>query len=410
MEILKREMYLSRIRPFYRSDLIKILVGMRRCGKSTILKQIMQELRDSHVDEEHILYLNFEMIKYRDLQDAVSLERYISDRIGDNGAYFLFFDEIQKVDDFEDAINSLRVSYDCSIFITGSNEKLLSSELKTELTGRYVEFRIQPFTYREVTLLKELNGQQVDEKTFEDYLKWGGLPQRFFFERDMDISTYLSDVYDSIVSKDIMQRFNIKNPEILIRIVDYLIDNSSRLFSVNNVVEYLKVNKMPKSTETVYNYVAYAISSLVVDKVRRFDTKGKKILASTEKYYCTDPGLRNTRSVDSGSDIGVNLELVVYNELVARGYKVVVGITPRSEIDFIVERNGKKAYVQVTYMMGEEKTREREFGSLLTIQDNHPKYVLSMDRFDMSCQGVVHLNLVDWLLGNTKGSQDFESI
>jgi len=225
MEFLKRDMYLERIRPFYQSDLIKILIGMRRCGKSTIMKQIMQELKDSGIEDSHILYINFELIRYRDICDAVSLESYISERLGDSERYYLFFDEIQKVKDFEDAVNSLRVSNDCSIFITGSNGKLLSSELKTELTGRYVEFRIQPFTYREVVMLKGLNGKSTGEETFFDYVRWGGLPQRFYFERESDIRTYLEDVYESIVARNIVQRFNVKNPEMLSRITDYLIDN-----------------------------------------------------------------------------------------------------------------------------------------------------------------------------------------
>ncbi len=310
---------------------------------------------------------------------------------------YIFFDEIQKIDDFEDTINSLRATHDCSIFITGSNGKLLSSELKTELTGRYVEFRIQPFTFKEMKEFLSLNGKDAD---FKDYMRYGGLPQRFSIDDESGVNAYLSDVYDSIVARDIVERFKVKSPEILVRITDYLMDNSSRLFSVNNVVEYLRKNNMPKSTETVYNYVSYAVSSLMIDRVKRFDTKGKRILSSTEKYFAADPGMRNVRSTDATSDIGVTLELIVYNELIARGYDIFVGVTSRSEVDFIASKNNNRMYIQVAYLLSDDDVIGREFNSLKEIDDNYPKYVLSMDGFDMSRDGMRHLNIIDFLLSD----------
>lgn len=398
MRSLKRELYLSRIRPFYESDLIKILVGIRRCGKSVILEQIAEELIASGISKDNLIFVRFELLEFSHIKDARSLVDHVRSQMTSSGRYYLFFDEIQKIDGFEDGINSLRVSDDCSIFITGSNGRLLSTELKTELTGRYVEFRIQPFTYREVKQLLEENDRIVDENTFYDFMKWGGMPQRLWFTQERETRTYLSDLYDSIVLKDIVTRFKVKDTDLLERLADYLMDNSSRLFSANNVVEYLRKDGRNVSTSTIYNYISHIQSSLMVDNVKRFDTRGKRILSVSGKFYCADTGLRQVRAVDVDADVGVLLECIVYNELVARGYEVHVGKTPKAEVDFIADRDGKRIYIQVCYMMSEERIAEREFGSLMEIEDNYPKYVLSLDRFDMSRNGIRHLNVIDGFL------------
>jgi len=395
---IKREMYLSRIRPFYESDLIKILVGIRRCGKSVILDQIAQELRDSGIESERVIYVNFELMDYSGIRDAASLVAFVKSRMTLPGRYYLLFDEIQKVDGFEEGINSLRASHGCSIFITGSNGRLLSSELKTDLTGRYVTFRIRPFTYREVKSLLEENGRDVGESAFYDFMKWGGMPQRFRFEQEREVRAYLSDLYDSIVLNEVVSRFKVMDPDLLERIMSYIVDNSSRLFSVNSIVEFLKREGRPVSTSTVYNYVDHVLSSLIVDNVKRYDTKGKRILAAQGKFYCADTGLRQVRSADPNSDIGALLETIVHNELIARGYEVRVGKTPKAEIDFIATRDGGRIYIQVCYMMLDERIAQREFSPFSEISDNYPKYVLSMDKFDMSSDGVRHLNLVDGFL------------
>ena len=402
MKSLRRELYLSRIRPFYESDLIKILIGIRRCGKSVILKQIAEELIDSGVNRENIIFISFELVEFSAIKDAASLVEYIKSKMVLPGRYYLFFDEIQKIDGFEEGINSLRVSDDCSIFITGSNGKLLSTELKTELTGRYIEFRIQPFTYREVKQLLEENGQTVNEGTFYDFMKWGGMPQRLWFTHEREIRTYLSDLYNSILLKDVVTRFKVNDPDLLERLTDYLIDNSSRLFSANNVVEYLRKDGRNVSTGTVYRYLNHILSSLMVCNVRRFDTKGKKFLSASGKFYCADTGLRQIRTVDADTDIGVLLENIVYNELVARGYNVHIGKTPKAEIDFIADRDGKRMYIQVCYMMFDEKVVKREFAPFGDIHDNYPKYVLSLDKFDMSRDGIKHLNVIDGFLLSDK--------
>lgn len=293
------------------------------------------------------------------------------------------------------------MSDDCSIFITGSNGRLLSTELKTELTGRYVEFRIQPFTYRKVKQLLEGNEIAVNENTFYDFMKWGGMPQRLWFTQEREIRTYLSDLYNSIVLKDIVTRFKVKDPDFLECLIDYMMDNSSRLFSANKVVEYLRKDGRKVSTSTVYNYIDHILSSLIIENARRFDTKGKRLLSASGKFYCADTGLRQVRTADADSDADVLLENIVYNELIARGYEVYVGKTPKAEIDFIAIKNGNKIYIQVCYRLSEEKIIKREFAPFDEIQDNYPKYVLSLDKFDMSRNGIHHLNVIgDFLLSD----------
>ena len=398
MRSLKRELYLSRIRPFYESDLIKILIGIRRCGKSVILEQIAEELVDLGISKDNMVFISFELMEFSDIRDAISLVKYVKSKMISPGRYYLFFDEIQKVDGFEEGINSLRVSDNCSIFITGSNGRLLSTELKTELTGRYVEFRIQPFTYGEVKQLLEENGHTTDESTFYNFMKWGGMPQRLWFTHERETRVYLSDLYDSILLKDIVTRFKVSDPDLLERLTDYLMDNSSRLFSANNVVEYLKRDGRKVSTSTVYKYLGHILSSLMIDNVKRFDTKGKKFLSASGKFYCADTGLRQIKATDANADAGVLLENIVYNELVARGYEVHVGKTPKAEIDFIADRDGKRMYIQVCYMMSDEKIVKREFAPFEEISDNYPKYVMSLDKFDMSRNGIKHLNVVEGFL------------
>ena len=393
MKILKRESLLIKLRSHYDTYLIKILVGMRRCGKTTLMLQIMDELKEKGVSNNNIIHINFEIRKFKKLTDPDELYLYIVEQIKNNEKYYIFLDEIQRVDDFEDVINSIRVEINCSIFITGSNGKLLSSELKTGLTGRYIEFRIMPFSFKET--VEYLGEKDNIEKLFFDYLKWGGLPHRFVYSSQIDVETYILDLYNSIILKDIVERYNIKNTSLLQKVVNYLMENSSKLFSPNKIVNYLKSNGINVSTETIYNYVSYILNSLIVEESKRFDTKGKKILSSSEKYYASDPSFKTINTSDVNTDVGQLIEIVVFNELISRGYSVFVGKTSKSEIDFIATKNSKKIYIQVTYYLYDEKIIKREFSPLEVIEDNYPKYVLSLDKIDMSRNGIVHLNLID---------------
>ncbi|MDR1954363.1 MAG: ATP-binding protein, partial [Candidatus Methanoplasma sp.] len=264
---ISRELYLERIRPLYDSDLIKVITGVRRSGKSTILRQIKKEIVSGGVGEDRIIEMNFELHEYQDIDDDVKLHAYIKKTAKSKGKQYMFFDEIQDVERFEKALNSFRVEYDCSIFITGSNGKMLSGELATLLTGRYVEFRIMPFTFREVAEYKDSNG---DHELFEEYMRLGGMPQRLMME-EREARTYLRDLKASIIGKDILMRSKITNVNLLNRIVDFMLNNSSNVFSANSVKNFLLSEGRNISSETVYNYVDAVISSLLISRVRRFD-------------------------------------------------------------------------------------------------------------------------------------------
>ena len=394
--MIKRELWLRKIRPFYESELIKVLIGMRRAGKSVILSQIQEEIKASGVDEEHILFLNFEDLKFSSIQDEMALYDYVQERLKDKKKYYLFFDEIQNVRNFEKALNSFRSVNNVSIFITGSNAKLLSGELATLLSGRYVSFKVMPFTFKEACEIQNISSP--DDKALMDYLKWGGMPQRFAIADEESRKIFLSDLFDSIILKDIISRFKVKNVELLERIVKYLAATSSQIFSASSINKFFKNEGRECSKETLYNYLSYVVSSCVMNKAGRYDVAGRKSLATLEKYYLSDNGFASLFS--QKFDIGAMLENVVYNELIARGHMVKVGILSDSEIDFVVDEGEARFYIQVAYLMPDEKTADREFGIYKKLKDNYPKYVISADHFDLSRDGIIHKNIVDWLMEN----------
>lgn len=395
--MLKREMYLSRIRGFYDSDLIKILVGIRRCGKSVILKQIMNELIEKGTDEKHIIYVNFELIEYEDLQDYKKLNNYIKEKIIDDKKYYIFLDEIQKVDKFEDVVNSLRASVDnISIFITGSNSKLLSSELSTVLSGRYVLFNIYPLSYKEFV---ELTGKNAkNEETFWDFVKWGGLPNRTQFIDENNIKDYLHSVFDSIILRDVIERLGLKDTILFDLLLQYIVDTTGREFSAENVINFLKSEGKSISTETLYMYLDALCKALMIKKIYRYDIHGKAILKTLNKYYMTDLGIAQIKNNNFEINKSFAIENVVYNELLERGYDVYIGKIKDGEIDFIATKSGEKLYFQVAYLLENPKTEEREFGAFKEINDNYPKYVLSLDKANFSHNGIIHKNIIDWLL------------
>ena len=396
--MLKREIYLSRIRGFYDSDLIKILVGIRRCGKSVILKQIMDEIKEKGIEEDHILYINFEFVEFEDLKDYKKLNTYIKEKIKDNKKYYIFLDEIQNVEKFEIIVNSLRASLEnISIFITGSNSKLLSNELSTVLSGRYVLFNIYPLTYKEYI---ELTGKDPkDEENFWDFVKWGGLPNRVQFTNETNIKDYLHSVFDSIILRDVVERLGLKDTILFNLILQYLIDITGREFSANNIIKYLKSEGKITSTETLYTYLDALCKALIIQKIYRYDIHGKAILKTLNKYYMTDLGIAQIKNNNFEINKCFAIENVVFNELVARGYEVYIGKLNPGEIDFIANKSGERKYFQVAYLLSDNKVEEREFGALRKIEDNYPKYVISLDKTDFSQNGVIHKNIVDWLLG-----------
>lgn len=399
--MIKREKYLKRIRPFYEQDLIKVITGIRRCGKSVILNQIMDELRQSGVKDEQIIYINFEFTDYIDINDAKKFNDFIEKKLINKNKYYVFFDEIQNVDRWEKVVNSLKAKYNenISIFITGSNSDLLSGELATHIAGRYVSFKIYPFTFDEVCELKDIKDKDKYEleRTFDDYIIWGGMPQRFLMNDELQIKTYLSDVYNSIVVKDIIERFKIKDLDLFNKILTFIMTTPSQTFSADRLTKYLLNENIDVSKMTVYNYLEYMCRALLINKADRFDVRGKRILNGKYKYYLTDLGLGQIINNERKRQMGAYLENIVFNELISRGYDVKVGSLDSGEIDFIATRFEEKEYYQVTFHLSDDII-EREFGVYKNIQDNYPKYVISCDTFDFSQNGIIHKNIIDFLL------------
>lgn len=393
-----RKRYLNAIRPFYNQELIKVLIGIRRSGKSVILTQIIDELKNKEIDEKHIIYMNFEDFDYEEYTDPKKLNNYIKEKIIDNEKYYIFFDEIQNVNSWEKVVNSLRATKNTSIFITGSNSDLLSSDLATHIAGRYVSFKITPFTFKEVCELLNINDKNEVEDLFNNYIRWGGMPQRFMQMDDASRKTYLNDIYDSIIIKDIVKRFNIKDIDLLNRIVTYILTTPSQTFSPESLKKYFESESRGVSLETLYNYLDYITRANLISKAERYDIRGKRILTGKYKYYLTDLGFNNILSEGRKEQIGAYLENIVYNELVARGYNVNIGNLENGEIDFVATRFEEKIYIQVAYILSDESVVEREFSAYKKIEDNYPKYVLSIDKFDFSENGIIHKNIIDWLL------------
>lgn len=396
--MLKRERYLKQIRPFYNQELIKVLIGVRRSGKSVILSQIIDELKIDGVDESQIININFEDYDYNNLTNADELNKYIKNKIITNKKYYLFFDEIQNVENWEKVVNSFRATKNVSIFLTGSNSDLLSSDLATHIAGRYVSFKITPFTFKEVCQLKVIKDRNLVEEEFNDYINWGGMPQRFMQTDDASRINYLVDIYDSIVIKDIIRRFNIKDLDLLNRVVNYILTTPSQMFSAASLKKYFLTDSRNVSLETLYNYIDYIERANLISKCKRFDIRGKRILTGKYKYYLTDLGFANILSIGKKEQIGAYLENIVYNELISRGYSVFVGTMTDSEIDFIATKYEEKIYVQVAYILSNDDAVNREFNAFNIIEDNFPKYVLTMDKFDFSKNGIIHKNIIDWLL------------
>ncbi len=394
--MLKREIYLKEIRDFYNSNLIKILVGIRRCGKSIILEQIIQELKEQGIDNEHIIYINFEFIEFESLTDYKELNKYVKNRIKDGELHYLFFDEIQNVDNFEKVINSLRASQNVSIFITGSNSRLLSEELSTVLSGRYVSFRINPLSYKEV--LELLGKSKSTDEIFEDYMKWGSLPNRFDFKREEAIKNYLYGVFDSIILRDVVERLKIRDTSLFNLILQYVIDTIGREFSAENIMNFLKNEGRDVSTLTIYSYLDALCKSLLIRKVYRYDVHGRAVLKTLNKYYVTDLGIAQIKNTNTEIDKSYAIENIVYNELIIKGYDVYIGKTKKGEIDFVATKPNKKIYVQVAYSIPNEDTKKREFGAYDVINDNYPKYVITLDKLTYEYNGIKHVNLIDFLL------------
>lgn len=392
---------MSRIRPFIGSDLVKVLTGIRRCGKSVMLELIQEEIIASGVDPSQFISINFENMSNAGLCTAQTLHDEIICRAAQiSGKIYLFFDEIQEVQDWETCINSFRVELDCDIYITGSNAKLLSGELATYLAGRYVEFVIYPFSFDEFIQLYRTIFPEADVRTcFNRYLTAGGMPYLANLRyEETACRQYLQDLFNSVELKDIVQRNKVRDVDMLERIIAYVTANIGTTFSSTAISKYLKSEGRSVSPETVLGYLKACTDAFLFYQVKRQDLRGKKILTVNEKYYVADHGVREAVFGGNQRDINLVLENIVYLELLRRGYVVTVGKIGDKEIDFICESQGNRLYIQVAYLLASEETIQREFGVYERVRDNYPKYVLTLDEFDMSRDGIKHRNIRDFLL------------
>lgn len=394
-----REAYISQIVPLIDKNLIKVLTGVRRSGKTVLLSQIQDYLLKNGRSESQIINISLESKKNKKFKDGDVLYEYLISACEKlNAKAYIFLDEIQVVSGWEEVVSSLLVDIDCDIYITGSNSKLLSGELATLIAGRYIQIHVYPFTLSEAKQMLEQNGKfKSDEVLFQDYLKYGGLPMRFSLE-EISLEAYLSDTYDAIVVKDIIQRNTIKDTNLLNMILAFLMDNIANPFSARSIVAALKQEGINTTVETVIAYIDYIKKAMVVYSAQRYDIKGKKLLTTNEKYYTVDLGLRNCVKASGEIDYNKLYENIVYLELLYRGYDVKVGKTDDYEIDFVAYKGSDTLYVQVCYLLASTETVEREFGNLERIKDNYPKYVISGDLPDFSRNGIKHYNIIKFLL------------
>lgn len=395
---------MSIIRNFIDKPVIKVLTGMRRCGKSSLLKLTYEEiLKGNSVDEKNILYFNFESLEYESLKDYKSLYKYIRAIIDKSvGKFYFLFDEIQEVNKWQLLVNSLRVDFDCDIYITGSNAKLLSGELATYLAGRYVEIKVYPLDFKEYLDFAKLNTEERSltlEDNFRNYLKYGGLPEihNLHFKED-SIYQYLDAIYNAVILKDVNERSNIRNTALLKKIVNFIFDNIGNTFSAKTVSDYLKSQGRNLSVETIYNYLLILENAFLIQKVPRYDLKGKKILETLEKYYVTDLGIRNSIIGFKDKDISGILENVVYLELRRRDFKVAIGKFNTTEIDFIAKKADLKYYYQICYLLTEDNAK-REFSPLENVKDNSEKTVIATNKFiNSQYNGILQKNIINFLL------------
>ena len=391
MDIIRKQ-YLKEVDSVLGVPVIKVITGMRRVGKSTLLKQIQEMLIEKGVSPQHIISINFEWLEFEEQKDYKKLNRYIEEKIRNEGKHYVFLDEIQEVDGFEKVVNSLHSKGTCEIFITGSNSTLLSGELATYLTGRYYMIEVMPLSFHEI-----FQESISKEDAFMDYVRMGGLPGRLQFQTETTEKNYISDMYQAILLRDIVKRNNIRDVELFQRFMLFLIQNVGQIFSAGRITDFLKNEGRKLSRETIYNYIEAAKNAYLIHGVPRYNIKGKDVLKTNEKYFVNDLGFRSLY-FNNEKDIGQALENIVYLELRRRGYEILVGKFEEKEVDFVIQKGSSKSYIQVAYYLAEEATIEREFSVLRNIEDNYPKLVLSMDRVNRSMDGIEHRNIIDFLL------------
>lgn len=399
--MIKRELYLEKIRRLINTEPIKIITGVRRSGKTYLLHSIKEELIERGISKENIFLISFESQKYNKIQNFMELDVCVNNLIKNtSGKIYLLFDEIQNIVSWEKSINSYRVDFDCDIYITGSNSELLSGELATLIAGRYFHIDVYPFSFKEfLQYKKEINSIDVKNKElqlFNEYVKYGGMPSLQQVQ-GIDKFSYLEDIYSTILLKDIISRHNLRNAEILNRILTFIISNIGQPVSANGISKYLKHENLKVSVDTVLNYLSFSKNACFIHEAKKENLKGKKVLKTNGKYYLVDHGFNQAIIGKDMENTGQILENIVYIELLRRGYDVKVGDINGREVDFVCNKADRKIYIQVAYLLSGKETVKREFGSLRAIGDDYEKYVLSMDNLDFSNAGIKHMNIIEFL-------------
>lgn len=399
--MLIRKSYVDQIMPFIDMPLVKILTGVRRCGKSTIMLMLMDELKKKGIPENRIVRFNFDTLEWQNV-DAKQVFEIIKAKLIPNERTYLFLDEIQEIEHWERLVNTFmeETDYDVDIIVTGSNSKMMSSEISTYLTGRYISFRIHPLSFAEYLEFRKEYSELSDlNREFLRYMEYGGFPAVHLKQLTLDEAyVIVKDIYNTTVFTDIVKRNQIRKVDQLERIVKYAFDNIGNTFSANSIKKFMQSQSRKIDVETVYNYLSKLESAFILNRCSRKDLQGREILKTQEKFYLADTSFKHAVLGHRQDDISQTLENIVYLELRRRGYDVFVGKLDSQEIDFVCEKQGKNIYVQVAYLLADQKTQEREFGNLLKIPDNYPKYVVSMDEVDMSQKGIIHMNVRDFLL------------
>ena len=404
--IIKRVKYIQDLHELLESDFVKVFIGMRRTGKTYLMLSFIEEFKEMGVPEENIIYISLESPKYYDIKNYKQLDEIIYSKTKDlSGKIYILIDEIQQVDKWEKSINGYRVSLDCDIYITGSNSKLLSTELSTLLAGRYIEISVYPFSFKEILKFHEENGVELnyenEKQYFEEYLQFGGMPGLLDLTVGDKKEKALKDIYNSIIMEDILSRHAIKKIDLFKRFIRYLINSTGQTFSKKSIIKYLKNENYKIDYETLNNYTEYLQEALFVNRVRREDLIGKKELKTEDKYYVTDHGFHQALIDENNKWIPRILETIVYIELLRRDYNIKIGKVGTKEVDFVCTKRNKKLYIQVSYILADEKTLKREINPLLDIRDNYEKYILSMDEFDFSREGIKHMNIIQFLKDDT---------
>lgn len=396
--MIKRKFYLEKIVKLIDTEDIKVITGVRRCGKTVLLKQIIDELENRGIASENIIYMSFESSKYKNIRNDDDLDEFIFSKTNNlNGKIYLLFDEIQKVKNWEVSLNSYRVDLECDIYITGSNSQLLSGELATLISGRYISINMLPFSFKELIQYYDEMHEKIDEiKLFEQYLSYGGFPGLLNYENE-EKEKYLYDLYSTIVLNDILYKNKVKDLDLLERLMEFMISNIGKLFSANSISKYIKNENRKTTPHTIINYMDYARNAFIFYQIKRENIKQKRKLLISDKYYLVDSGFYFIFNGSTQRNWGQLLENIVFLELIRQGHSITIGKIQDLEVDFVCRKANQIKYIQVSQSILDENTRKREFKSLEKISDSYPKYVISMDSFDFSANGIIHLNIIDFL-------------